>query len=66
MLKAMKLSQADQEHLVQLATRIPQRIIRDLKAYCVRNEMPMQLFVRSALLEKLSRTKGSPASRRRV
>ena len=61
----MKLSAADEEHLVQLATRIPQRIVRGLKEYCVRHEVPMQVFVRTALLEKLSRIKAAPASRRR-
>ena len=62
----MKLSAADEEHLVQLATRIPRRIARDLKEYCVRHEIPMQAFVRTALLEKLSPRKPSSNSRRRA
>lgn len=43
--------------LVQLATRIPRRLVRSLKEFCVRNEIPMQNFVRAALAEKLSRTR---------
>ena len=51
----------DEQHLVQLATRIPRRIARTLKEYCVRNDLPMQAFVRSALAEKLAQA--SRASR---
>jgi hypothetical protein len=41
------------EELTQLATRIPLRIARRLKEHCVRQEIPMQSFVRRALAEKL-------------
>jgi hypothetical protein len=54
----MKLSQAvAEEHLVQLATRIPRRIARTLKEHCVRNDVRMQAFVQSALVEKLARAR---------
>ena len=49
----MKLS-VNEEELVQLATRIPRRIARRLKEFCVRNDVRMQTFVRSALAEKLA------------
>ena len=52
----MKPQVYDEQDLVQLATRIPRRIARTLKEYCVRNDVRMQEFVRSALAEKLSRS----------
>jgi hypothetical protein len=58
----MKLATQHDEELVQLATRIPRRIARRLKEFCVRNDVRMQTFVRNALSEKLSRSRG--ASRR--
>jgi hypothetical protein len=60
----MKLSVHDEE-LVQLATRIPRRIARRLKEFCVRNDVRMQTFVRSALAEKLSRSRGGTARQQR-
>jgi hypothetical protein len=48
----------DEEELVQLATRIPRRVVRTLKEFCVRNDIPMQTFVRAALAEKLARVRG--------
>ena len=54
----------NEDFLVQLATRIPRRIARDVKAYCVRNDIRLQSFVRSALQEKL--TRGRRTSRRRA
>ncbi len=62
----MKLPAYDEEHLVQLATRIPRRIARDLKEFCVRNDIRMQSFVRAALAEKLGRTRASDRQRRRA
>ena len=44
-------------HLVQLATRIPRRVARDLKAFCVRNDVRLQAFVRNALEERLVRSR---------
>ena len=51
----------DEQDVVQLATRIPRRIARTLKEYCMRNDVRMQAFVRSALVEKLAQA--SRASR---
>lgn len=58
----MKPQDVDVE-LVQLATRIPRRLVRSLKEFCVRNEIPMQTFVRAALSEKLARA-GARSARR--
>ena len=49
----------DEEQLVQLATRVPRRIVRQLKEHCVRHDVRMQSFVRTALSEKLTRSRGS-------
>ena len=53
----------DEEQLVQLATRVPRRIVRQLKEFCVRHDVRMQSFVRSALSEKLTRARGSRSPR---
>ncbi len=53
----MKRPAHDEEHLVQLATRIPRRIARDVKAYCIRHDLRLQSFVRTALQEKLARSR---------
>ena len=50
-------SRHDDEELTQLATRIPLRTARRLKAFCVQNEVRVQTFVRSALAEKLARAR---------
>jgi hypothetical protein len=42
---------------VQLATRLPQSLLRRLKIWCVQNEVSMQDFVAAALREKLDRAK---------
>jgi hypothetical protein len=60
----MKISTDDQEIMVQLATRVPRRIARDVKQYCVRNDLRLQSFVRTALTEKLAR--GRAGARRRA
>jgi len=51
----MKTPRYDDEQLVQLATRVPRRVARRLKEFCVRNDVRMQSFVRTALAEKLAR-----------
>jgi len=51
----MKNPAYNEEDLVQLATRIPRRVARELKEFCVRNDVRLQSFVRTALAEKLSR-----------
>ena len=62
----MKLASYDEEDLVQLATRIPRRVARNLKEYCVRNDVRMQSFVRTALAEKLERDRRSARPRARA
>jgi hypothetical protein len=59
----MKIATYSDEELVQLATRIPRRIARRLKEFCVRNDVRMQAFVRSALTEKLARSRGARQQR---
>ena len=51
----MKTPPYNEEDLVQLATRIPRRVARELKEFCVRNDLRLQSFVRIALAEKLTR-----------
>jgi hypothetical protein len=60
----MKIAVSSDEELVQLATRIPRRIARRLKEFCVRNDVRMQAFVRTALTEKLARSRSSARSQR--
>jgi hypothetical protein len=60
----MKIASYDEEDLVQLATRIPRRVARSLKEFCVRNDVRMQSFVRSALAEKLERSRRGGARTR--
>jgi len=60
----MRLVAQHDEELVQLATRIPRRIARRLKEFCVRNDVRMQNFVRRALSEKLARARGSARAQR--
>jgi hypothetical protein len=57
----MKPPAPQDEALVQLATRIPRRVARRLKEFCVRNDIRMQSFVQTALLEKLGRARGRRA-----
>jgi len=60
----MRVVMQRDEELVQLATRIPRRIARRLKEFCVRNDLRMQNFVRTALAEKLARARSSARSQR--
>jgi hypothetical protein len=62
-LESMKLAADHNEELVQLATRIPRRIARRLKEFCVRNDVRMQAFVRTALSEKLARSRSGSRQR---
>jgi hypothetical protein len=41
--------------LVQLATRVPRSLHRELKTYCVASEQSLMLFTTEALQEKLDR-----------
>jgi hypothetical protein len=47
------------EDYVQLATRLPDSLLRRLKVWCVQNEVTMQEFVAAALREKLGRDEKS-------
>lgn len=46
---------ARDEAQVQLATRIPKRLHRELKLHCVRAERSVMDFVTDAITEKLTR-----------
>jgi len=59
----MKIRSYQDQELVQLATRIPRRVVRRLKEFCVRNDVRMQSFVRNALAEKLARARRSARRR---
>ena len=63
-MKMRLVAQRDGEELVQLATRIPRDIARRLKEFCVRKDVRMQSFVRSALVEKLTHSRRSPRRQR--
>jgi len=49
---------------VQLATRIPKSLHRDLKLHCVTAETSVMDFVTKAVQEKLARAGDPPAKRR--
>ena len=57
--RKMKVIAQHDEELVQLATRVPRHTARRLKEFCVRNDVQMQTFVRSALAEQLARARRS-------
>jgi hypothetical protein len=46
---------ADDEVLVQLATRIPKGLHRDIKLRCVQSEATVMEFVTEAIVQKLKR-----------
>jgi predicted HicB family RNase H-like nuclease len=50
---------------VQLATRIPKALHRELKLHCLYEEIPLMDFVWKALEEKLARSRGAPSMVRR-
>ncbi len=56
----------DDEVWVQLATRIPKSLHRELKVHCVRTDESVMGFVVKALNEMLARERGtgSPARKR--
>jgi hypothetical protein len=51
---------------VELATRIPKSLHRALKLHCVSTETSVMEFVTKAIEEKLARSSGASAKRRRV
>ena len=52
-------STSDGEVWVQLATRIPKTLHRELKLHCVKSDVSVMEFVVKALEEKLRREGGS-------
>lgn len=50
---------------VQLATRIPKHLHRELKLHCVKSDVSVMDFVVKALEEKLAREASSGRSERR-
>ena len=53
----------DDDVLIQLATRIPKGLHREIKLYCVQNSISVMEFVATALEEKL-RKSGAKAGRK--
>src|SRR5215813_10301913 len=51
---------------VQLATRIPKQLHRELKLYCVKSDVSVMDFVVSALEDKLQRETRSGGARKRA
>jgi len=51
---------------VQLATRIPKHLHRELKLHCVKSDVSVMDFVVKALEEKLSREAGGKGKRARA
>jgi predicted HicB family RNase H-like nuclease len=49
---------------VQLGTRIPKALHRELKLHCVTAETSVMDFVTKAIEEKLARSRRAPAKRR--
>ena len=54
----------ENEVWVQLATRIPKHLHRELKLHCVRSDVSVMEFVVHALEEKLQREAGRGERRR--
>ena len=55
----------ENEVWVQLATRIPKHLHRELKLHCVKSDVSVMEFVVNALEEKLQREGGKSERRRR-
>ena len=56
----------ESEVWVQLATRIPKSLHRELKLHCVKSDVSVMDFVVKALEEKLTREAGGKTERRRA
>lgn len=57
---------SESEVWVQLATRIPKNLHRELKLHCVKSDVSVMDFVVRALEEKLSREAGGKVERKRA
>ena len=58
------MAASEGEIWVQLATRIPKHLHRELKLYCVKSDVSVMDFVVSALQDKLARDSRSRERRR--
>jgi len=58
------MADRDEEAWVQLATRIPKSLHRELKLHCVKADVSVMDFVVSALEEKLAKAGGRKRSAR--
>jgi predicted HicB family RNase H-like nuclease len=54
----------DDDVLIQLATRIPKNLHREIKLFCVENSISVMEFVAAALEDKLRRGTARTARRR--
>ena len=59
------MAQREEQVWVQLATRIPKALHRELRLRCVHAEISLMDFVSKALEEKLARSRGAPSTVRR-
>jgi hypothetical protein len=57
------MAKGEEEAWVQLATRIPKSLHRELKLYCVQSDTSVMDFVVDALREKLGRAGGRKRAR---
>jgi len=53
----------DDDVLIQLATRIPKGLHREIKLYCVQNGISVMEFVAAALEDKLRKSGGKSGRR---
>ncbi len=60
------MAASDGEIWVQLATRIPKQLHRELKLFCVKSDVSVMDFVVGALEEKLQRDRGRGSRRARA
>jgi hypothetical protein len=59
------MARMEEPVLVQLATRIPKPLHRELRLHCVYEEIPLMDFVSKAIEEKLARARSTPRTVRR-
>ena len=59
------MARMEEPVLVQLATRIPKPLHRELRLHCVYEEIPLMDFVSKAIEEKLARARVARATVRR-
>jgi predicted HicB family RNase H-like nuclease len=62
-MKEDAMAERNDEVLVQLATRVPKTLHRQLKLYCVEQDTSVMDFVVTALREKVARESGRKRAR---